>query len=276
MATAWVPSCCLPRAGSTFDFFLLPISLCCCAHLVSGFHMRLCRRLTQLHCQASNSPATRAPRLLSTSLCPLTPAPPPIQSTLPQAHLLVEQRAAAALDVLGPVPRPRRRARGRGRQHGAGRRQAARQRAAAVPADLAGSVCGSRRSGLDAGKLRVWVLGQDRVAVQSPLLEFAGAMGERGLGEGDPPLAHAVPPPSPAPWCPCLAPMQALVPHLRELESWLFGEMLKHLWWRVLLQSVTTLKLPGRWGLPGRVRGRHPRLCSACATPVRLLFGVKA
>lgn len=40
--------------------------------------------------------------------------------------------------------------------------------------------------------------------------------------------------------------LQALVPQLRELESWLFGEMLRHLWWRVLLQSVTTLKLPSR------------------------------
>ncbi|KAL4430809.1 hypothetical protein ABPG75_006065 [Micractinium tetrahymenae] len=38
--------------------------------------------------------------------------------------------------------------------------------------------------------------------------------------------------------------MQVLVPQLRELEAWLFGEMLRHLWWRVLLQSVTTLKLP--------------------------------
>lgn len=45
--------------------------------------------------------------------------------------------------------------------------------------------------------------------------------------------------------------LQALVPHLRELEAWLFGEMLKHLWWRVLLHSVTTLKLPGRWGRLG-------------------------
>ena len=33
--------------------------------------------------------------------------------------------------------------------------------------------------------------------------------------------------------------MQALLPRLRELEGWLFGEMVKHLWWRVLLHSVT-------------------------------------
>ncbi|KAL4419165.1 hypothetical protein ABPG77_009141, partial [Micractinium sp. CCAP 211/92] len=55
---------------------------------------------------------------------------------------------------------------------------------------------------------------------------------------------------------------RALVPHLRELESWLFGEMLKHLWWRVLLQSVTTLKLPGRWGR--HLGGSAP---SAAGTP---------
>lgn len=34
------------------------------------------------------------------------------------------------------------------------------------------------------------------------------------------------------------ATLQVLLPQLRDLEAWLFAEMLKHLWWRVLLQSV--------------------------------------
>lgn len=38
--------------------------------------------------------------------------------------------------------------------------------------------------------------------------------------------------------------LQLLLAPLRELEGWLFSEMLKHLWWRVLLQEVTALQ-PG-------------------------------
>lgn len=36
--------------------------------------------------------------------------------------------------------------------------------------------------------------------------------------------------------------LQYLLPPLRELEAWLFSEMLKHLWWRVLLSGVTALQ----------------------------------
>lgn len=40
--------------------------------------------------------------------------------------------------------------------------------------------------------------------------------------------------------CAAPPPPQALLPHLRDLEAWLFGEVVKHLWWRVLLPGVTT------------------------------------
>lgn len=40
---------------------------------------------------------------------------------------------------------------------------------------------------------------------------------------------------------PPLLPQLLLAP-LRELEGWLFSEMLKHLWWRVLLQEIAALQ----------------------------------
>ncbi|KAI3433675.1 hypothetical protein D9Q98_003484 [Chlorella vulgaris] len=45
--------------------------------------------------------------------------------------------------------------------------------------------------------------------------------------------------------------MQALLPELRELEAWLFGEMVKFLWWRVLLRRVKTAVLRTRSSTSG-------------------------
>ena len=45
-----------------------------------------------------------------------------------------------------------------------------------------------------------------------------------------------------------LPPAQYLLPALRDLEAWLFAEMLKHLWWRVLLRGVSAAQEGGGGG----------------------------
>lgn len=70
-------------------------------------------------------------------------------------------------------------------------------------------------------------------------------------------LAHIAPTGSP------FLPQLLLAP-LRELEGWLFSEMLKQLWWHVLLQEVTALQ-PGSSGAAGAGAAAPPAAAGAAA-----------